>query len=121
MKGGVNMYKGCFNPYFIGLPILINSKLFSYFENEKVSILILLDYLFLLCLQLLYWYSRQGFNPYFIGLPILINFGTETGKFDGGCFNPYFIGLPILITMYIVPALGSGRFQSLFYWITYSY
>ena len=66
--------------------------------------------------------SMNSFNPYFIGLPILINKGIhqkqmfeevfqslfywitysypEIGsKFDKGVmrFNPYFIGLPILI------------------------
>ena len=37
------------------------------------------------------------------------------------CFNPYFIGLPILIMTGTLNALKTMRFQSLFYWITYSY
>ena len=45
MKGGVNMYEGL-NPYFIGLPILI-TKADLYQKGFGVSILILLDYLFL--------------------------------------------------------------------------
>ena len=87
-----------FNPYFIGLPILmvglvsgpIKSSLvsililldylFLYPYNPQpiqqqvvqVSILILLDYLFLLLLLLVMYQVPQGFNPYFIGLPILI-------------------------------------------------
>ena len=46
MKGGVNMYEGL-NPYFIGLPILIIEYITEYVRNKNVSILILLDYLFL--------------------------------------------------------------------------
>ena len=43
---GAMKVDGCFNPYFIGLPILIGKR----WKKEilrKVSILILLDYLFL--------------------------------------------------------------------------
>ena len=61
-----------FNPYFIGLPILICRKINRNFKHLRVSILILLDYLFLYYsyhYQLKYW---DCFNPYFIGLPILI-------------------------------------------------
>ena len=36
-----------FNPYFIGLPILITQKELATQHNYNVSILILLDYLFL--------------------------------------------------------------------------
>ena len=86
------------NPYFIGLPILIAEGLllwvrwresqslfywitYSYkeifdidlTEEEDVSILILLDYLFLLLAieegKTVTW---MCLNPYFIGLPILI-------------------------------------------------
>ena len=39
--------KDSLNPYFIGLPILINYKIRVYRFLTKVSILILLDYLFL--------------------------------------------------------------------------
>ena len=137
------------NPYFIGLPILImrtvswedkllkhqSQSLFYwitysytykdiYKEIEKnVSILILLDYLFLYiccwCIPLLH----HSLNPYFIGLPILILLyfrllGCRQSKSQSlfywitysyhwlclsryldkiQCLNPYFIGLPILI------------------------
>ena len=110
----------CFNPYFTGLPILIvytelNEKLktlfqslfywitYSYISIENVtsasglvSILILLDYLFLFSI---YW--------------------IKTGCYL--CFNPYFTGLPILISIYNMEDIRRIRFQSLFYWITYSY
>ena len=36
-----------FNPYFIGLPILITDEMDSILKSSLVSILILLDYLFL--------------------------------------------------------------------------
>ena len=61
-----------FNPYFTGLPILIEEMIKEISDLFKVSILILLDYLFL--------YNNLG--------PDLV-----------------------LVTV----------FQSLFYWITYSY
>ena len=35
--------------------------------------------------------------------------------------NPYFIGLPILIMSQFIMQFEDGKFQSLFYWITYSY
>ena len=41
---------------------------------------------------------------------------------SNNCFNPYFIGLPILIfTLKEVLENNYAGFQSLFYWITYSY
>ena len=62
-----------------------------------VSILILLDYLFL--------YMKN-----------LLQLSSLT------CLNPYFIGLPILMRVVPPPLIGWGReSQSLFYWITYSY
>ena len=68
--------------------------------KEKVSILILLDYLFLCSKE--YHVIIQGFgrlNPYFIGLSILIFCSKGVcSSFNGGCLNPYFIGLSILIT-----------------------
>ena len=67
------MIRECLNPYFIGLPILIRSKWEESIFRKKVSILILLDYLFLF----------RMFNP-----------GSQDA---GGGLNPYFIGLPILI------------------------
>ena len=41
-------------------------------DIKKVSILILLDYLFLLKRGSFYGEGEHRFNPYFIGLPILI-------------------------------------------------
>ena len=65
-------------------------------KNIGVSILILLDYLFLLYC-------------------VYIELNFDTG------FNPYFTGLPILIQSYGVYCPVTSKFQSLFYWITYSY
>ena len=62
----------CFNPYFIGLPILIDQQDGVLLIVGAVSILILLDYLFLLYATIEEQLSWEGFNPYFIGLPILI-------------------------------------------------
>ena len=111
----------CFNPYFTGLPILIG------YEVVDAD-------LFLLFQSLFYWitysYLRYqnmklnftiSFNPYFTGLPILI-LTREDGQLKRHkCFNPYFTGLPILINngTYEYPVIL--LFQSLFYWITYSY
>ena len=66
--------------------------------NTNVSILILLDYLFLYSRVLTSGHATDGFNPYFIGLPILIlvEHGMMLQNYLQG-FNPYFIGLPILI------------------------
>ena len=63
----------------------------------NVSILILLDYLFL-----------------YLGILYCI-ISTKS------CLNPYFIGLPILINMNNNTQNQSQKSQSLFYWITYSY
>ena len=90
--------KQCLNPYFIGLSILIIHRSVHTDLLVEVSILILLDYLFLwpedlvekieqlMSQSLFYWiiYSYKGLerekvNPYTEGL------------------NPYFIGLSILI------------------------
>ena len=86
-----------FNPYFIGLPILITPCTPLTIKYPNVSILILLDYLFLLDVPVLPFVIVRGFNPYFIGLPILIKEAKYTllDRIKG--FNPYFIGLPILI------------------------
>ena len=63
-----------------------------------VSILILLDYLFLYEVRNFFnVISEGGLNPYFIGLPILIEENGEILFEDNFCLNPYFIGLPILI------------------------
>ena len=61
-----------FNPYFIGLPILIILQ-----SGNATD-------------------EMDGFNPYFIGLPILITI-RPAKKVNVTSFNPYFIGLPILI------------------------
>ena len=86
-----------------------------------VSILILLDYLFLwgsfkaglrgwyglnpyfiglpilILIYECFCYFLNGLNPYFIGLPILINYDIASSTTIRGSLNPYFIGLPILI------------------------
>ena len=62
-----------------------------------VSILILLDYLFLYSLFDNKYFLIGCFNPYFIGLPILMIIGVSYRFNNGARFNPYFIGLPILI------------------------
>ena len=87
-----------FNPYFIGLPILIAAKGIKIINVYGVSILILLDYLFLYFPYIsTVGLVRNGFNPYFIGLPILILRSFYIDLPFCLSFNPYFIGLPILI------------------------
>ena len=86
----------CLNPYFIGLPILIIIDKHTQQKIKMVSILILLDYLFLYLNKSLVETISWSLNPYFIGLPILI----------------------IMLIMYLKEMAPS---QSLFYWITYSY
>ena len=96
---------------------------YTIFPFISVSILILLDYLFLSCIIIiLILFSWSGLNPYFIGLPILIMYHYYSYivllKWSQSLFywitysynflfyvisissslNPYFIGLPILIT-----------------------
>ena len=61
-----------FNPYFIGLPILMSEKPWNFQNGASVSILILLDYPFLYRLENYQMNIKGCFNPYFIGLPILI-------------------------------------------------
>ena len=93
-----------FNPYFTGLPILIYVNIAGDEDSPEVSILILLDYLFLSksslevsdevvkFQSLFYWITYSytyttcnkhrcdsGFNPYFTGLPILILTGNTEG------------------------------------------
>ena len=92
-----NVQEQCFNPYFIGLPILISSesptdsRAFRY-----VSILILLDYLFLSSLNICI--GIDAVVSILILLDYLFLYRRRT---------------PVRVN----PAL----FQSLFYWITYSY
>ena len=65
-----------FNPYFTGLPILIELATYEDGEEYRVSILILLDYLFLSVYpEVINKLQKEGFNPYFTGLPILIEGG----------------------------------------------
>ena len=93
----------CFNPYFIGLPILILVKIIKEgMPFQIVSILILLDYLFLLVdLGNMLKSLERSLNPYFIGLPILISwYDIISFILVDECFNPYFIGLPILIVVF---------------------
>ena len=118
------MYEGGLNPYFIGLPILIiiptNDKAdislssqslfywitYSYINPEEksiaikknVSILILLDYLFLFFLLL----RRREYPPlsqslfYWITYSYFSKMRAPLVNWDS--LNPYFIGLPILIS-----------------------
>ena len=161
----------CLNPYFTGLSILILLRpsfsenigrlsqslfywiIYSYSlqsnplkDYQDVSILILLDYLFLLYLalcdklssvlsqSLFYWiiysYSLMRsyvvidvscLNPYFTGLSILI-ITAYIIRYDSLSLNPYFTGLSILIVPMDAPNVNMGQpSQSLFYWIIYSY
>ena len=143
MKTGL---KKRLNPYFIGLPILISERL-NHTRGfiRQVSILILLDYLFL-CFEdkRVKDSDKLGLNPYFIGLPILIPnpegpkekeeksqslfyWITYSYNIRKACeetntrLNPYFIGLPILIIKQKKDEDIVILSQSLFYWITYSY
>ena len=113
----------CLNPYFIGLSILIAQPKDGQLYSQEVSILILLDYLFLQGTESSKKPSLHCLNPYFIGLSILIIYygilqgnekvsililldylflqGTESSKKPSlHCLNPYFIGLSILIIYY---------------------
>ena len=65
--------------------------------NLLVSILILLDYLFLCSKFFNEIKGSQRLNPYFIGLSILILQNEMTIPISEECLNPYFIGLSILI------------------------
>ena len=66
----------------------------------SVSILILLDYLFLSELSIQNIMDLGSLNPYFIGLPILIRKKENPYTEVNFCLNPYFIGLPILIVLH---------------------
>ena len=69
------------------------------FDVIKVSILILLDYLFLYFLDdAADAVDYLCLNPYFIGLPILIVNKFDRIPYMPPSLNPYFIGLPILIS-----------------------
>ena len=102
----------------------ITYSYFSYIPRRfiygVVSILILLDYLFLFRLQIT---SKEN---YIVSILILLDYlflsDTPTTADDNDeCFNPYFTGLPILIIEYGTLHSLLKMFQSLFYWITYSY
>ena len=87
-----------------------------------VSILILLDYLFLFRQQFWRRLRRRRFQSLFYWITYSYYYHNFTFGNKSHSFNPYFTGLPILIAKELieigVPAL---KFQSLFYWITYSY
>ena len=89
---------------------------------DLVSILILLDYLFLSdIMKTLRITSIKGLNPYFTGLSILIGSKTDDLYRLLSCLNPYFTGLSILILVMNLSSNLSWLSQSLFYWIIYSY
>ena len=86
-----------FNPYFIGLPILIsNGDLIDIYIKE-VSILILLDYLFLSENEVQSKEVMLMFQSLFYWITYSYNGSTSLVSTLFNCFNPYFIGLPILI------------------------
>ena len=92
-------YRPGFNPYFIGLPILIRYIKSCKKFHPMFHILfywITYSYYFL---RFRYNYLTDCFNPYFIGLPILILFLPLPYPQLSQRFNPYFIGLPILISL----------------------
>ena len=60
------------NPYFNGLSILIIKDMVEPIYILKVSILILMDYLFLYSYNTRDTSNRARLNPYFNGLSILI-------------------------------------------------
>ena len=89
---------------------------------KTVSILILLDYLFLSIEVYDLGRGYNGLNPYFIGLPILIYCILRCGKSSTS------VSILILLDylfLYCNLEMSSyqllRRSQSLFYWITYSY
>ena len=113
-------------------------------ERSRVSILILLDYLFLFrdreggllwkeFQSLFYWITYSyHFHQFWQVLQIKFQslFYWITYSYNPDyyleikgeeCFNPYFTGLPILIIYYYIALVKPVLFQSLFYWITYSY
>ena len=109
------------NPYFIGLPILINTIKTQTMTSGHVSILILLDYLFLLgaafsLLKLLtmsqslfYWITYS----YFLLLYEIVL--TDASS------QSLFYWITYSYNDFFVKDYISDRSQSLFYWITYSY
>ena len=88
-----------FNPYFTGLPILMKKRqVCTLILLLQVSILILLDYLFL--------FTRAGCTNSFISKGFQSLFYWITYSYTAsGC----------------APSPSPRPFQSLFYWITYSY
>ena len=135
-----------------------------------VSILIILDFLFLSEIEAFMEQGLHSFNPYYTGFPILIKCipqsrwsylkfqsllywisysyhkNNRDGKRSEGSFNPYYTGFPILILnlsnpskvvqrvsiliildfLFLYTANGFqdaffSAFQSLLYWISYSY
>ena len=86
----------CFNPYSIGFYSLILLLFLSY---KKIS---------------------AGFNPYSIGFYSLI-IGEYWSSDLGLGFNPYSIGFYSLMSYINSNRKHRWEFQSLFYWILFSY
>ena len=87
---------------------------------RNVSILILLDYLFLSVGGEKIFIIKGGFNPYFTGLPILMsNIGTVYMFLQW--FQSLFYWITYSYNLYFLSSPVPKMFQSLFYWITYSY
>ena len=112
----------CFNPYFIGLPILILVMVTDNLDRTMFQ-------------SLFYWitYSynlevdntsscTHGFNPYFIGLPILIRYFLVKVDMKNSVFQSLFYWITYsYVNGYDKLVININQFQSLFYWITYSY
>ena len=79
--------------------LFLSRRFRSLRRRRNVSILILLDYLFLSSILICLLVFSLSFNPYFIGLPILIRKHALDNYSKDSSFNPYFIGLPILIIL----------------------
>ena len=89
-----------FQSLFYWITYSYGDKDYFFWEPEHVSILILLDYLFLQEEFIMNKNSKRSFNPYFTGLPILIFYRRYRYTNWLCSFNPYFTGLPILIHKY---------------------
>ena len=63
----------------------------------------------------------SGFNPYFIGLPILITSSMIECRFSREEFQSLFYWITYSYRKGLEAILENIKFQSLFYWITYSY
>ena len=112
----------CLNPYFIGLSILMKATVRSQKKQSKVSILILLDYLFLLGGK-----SYEQLWKKIVSILILLDYLFLSSASISNL--PMFPTVSILILLdylflFFSPVLITGYSclsQSLFYWIIYSY